>query len=139
MADTGAFDLASILHQLPAAAETMLVDTRLTDEPAASCRVFRIYTTVPAHYHETCDEYLLVISGRGTIFLGDSAPFEVAPGQLVYFKKGTVYGLTIIEEPFAFLAVDTPRRDPRDIHFVNPADGTPETFIKTTQLHGRRT
>ena len=132
---SGAFDLAAIVQRFPATAETMLVDTRLTDEPDASCRVFRIYTTVPAHYHATCDEYLLVISGRGTIFLGESDPFEVAPGQLVFFKKGTVHGLTIIEEPFVFLSVDTPRRDPRDIHFVNPADGTPDTFIKTRQLY----
>jgi quercetin dioxygenase-like cupin family protein len=136
MADSyGTFDLDAILKQFPASADTMLVDTRLTDEAAASCRVFRIYTTVPAHYHSTCDEYLLVISGRGTIFLGDSAPFEVSPGQLLFFKKGTVHGLSIIEEPFAFLAVDTPRRDPRDITFVNPADGTPDTFIKTKQLY----
>ena len=97
--------------------------------------MFRIYQTVPAHYHATCDEYLLVIAGRGTIFIGTSDPFEVAPGQLVFFKKGTVHGLTIIEDPFVFLSVDTPRRHPRDITFVNPADGTPDTFIKTRNLY----
>ena len=129
------FDINAIAKKFPDRAETMLVDTRLTDEQEASSRVFRIYTNVPAHYHATCDEYLLVISGRGTIFLDESDPFEVAPGQLVFFKKGTVHGLTIIEEPFVFLSVDTPRRDPRDIHFVNPADGTPDTFIKTRQLY----
>lgn len=131
----GAFDLDTIVKNFPATSETMLIDTRLTDEPEASCRVFRIYRTVPAHYHATCDEYLLVIAGRGTIFLGDSEPFEVKPGQLVFFKKGTVHGLSIIEEPFMFLSVDTPRRDPRDITFVNPSDGTPDTFIKTRNLY----
>jgi mannose-6-phosphate isomerase-like protein (cupin superfamily) len=54
-----------------------------------------------AHYHKTCDEYLLVLAGRGTIFL----------------------------------AIDTPRRDPKEITFVNPADGTPETFIKSRRLY----
>jgi hypothetical protein len=34
------------------------------------------------------------------------------------------------EEPIVFLSVDTPRRDPKDIIFVNPEDGTPETFIR---------
>jgi hypothetical protein len=29
-----------------------------------------------------------------------------------------------------FLAIDAPRRDPKDIIFVNPADGTPDTFIR---------
>jgi mannose-6-phosphate isomerase-like protein (cupin superfamily) len=132
---SGAWDLDAIVKRFPASSDTMLIDTRLTDEPEASCRVFRIYRTVPAHYHATCDEYLLVISGRGTIFIGDSAPFEVTPGRLVFFKKGTVHGLTVIEHPFAFLSVDTPRRDPKDITFVNPADGTPETFIATRTLY----
>jgi len=131
----GAFDINEIVKRFPASADTMLVDTRLTDEPEASCRVFRIYRDVPPHYHSTCDEYLLVISGRGTIFLGQSEPFEVSPGQLVFFKKRTVHGLTVIQEPFVFLSVDTPRRDPKDITFVNPSDGTAETFIKTRTLY----
>ena len=29
-----------------------------------------------------------------------------------------------------FLAIDTPRRSPKDIIFVNPEDGTPESFIQ---------
>jgi len=136
--DSGAprvYDLDAIVKRFPASSDTMLIDTRLTDEPEASSRVFRIYRDVPAHYHATCDEYLLVLAGRGTIFLGDSEPFEVAPGQLLFFKKRTVHGLTVIEHPFVFLSVDTPRRDPKDITFVNPADGTPETFIKTRNLY----
>ena len=131
----GAFDLDAIVKRFPPTSDTMLIDTRLTDEMEASARVFRIYTNVPAHFHKTCDEYLVVLAGRGTIFLGDSEPFEVTPGQLVFFKKGTVHGLTIIEEPFVFFAVDTPRRDPRDITFVSPGDGTPETFIKSRTLY----
>ncbi len=35
----------------------------------------------------------------------------------------------IFDRPVVFLAIDTPRRDPRDIIFVNPEDGTPESFI----------
>ena len=131
----GAYDLDAIVKRFPATSDTMLIDTRLTDETEASSRVFRIYRDVPAHYHATCDEYLLVLAGRGTIFIGDSEPFEVAPGRLLFFKKWTVHGLTVIENPFVFLAVDTPRRDPRDITFVNPADGTPETFIKSRTLY----
>jgi hypothetical protein len=41
-----------------------------------------------------------------------------------------VHGIAILEAPLVFLAIDTPRRDPRDITFVNPADGTPDTFIR---------
>jgi hypothetical protein len=77
---------------------------------------------VPARYHATCDDYLFVIGVRGTICMGEADPFEVSPGRLVFFKKGTVHALTVIEEPFVFLSVDMPRRDPKDIPFVNPAN-----------------
>src|SRR3954469_2039825 len=102
------FDIAAIARSFPEHADTLLIDTRLTDEPAASARVFRIYTTVPPHYHATCDEYLFVISGRGLFFLGDNPPFEVAPGQLLFFKQGIVHGMTAITEgPMVFMSVDT--------------------------------
>jgi mannose-6-phosphate isomerase-like protein (cupin superfamily) len=133
---TTVFDLHAIANNFPATATTMLIDTRLTDEQAASARVFRVYTPAPAHYHATCDEYLLVLSGRALFFLGDQPPFEAGPGQLIFFKKATVHGMPeILEEPFVVFAVDTPRRDPTDVIFVNPADGTPDTFIQSKILY----
>jgi mannose-6-phosphate isomerase-like protein (cupin superfamily) len=133
---TAVFDIDKIAATFPATAETMLIDTRLTDEHHSSSRVFRVYRPTPAHYHATCDEYLYVISGRATFFLGDSPHFEVGPGQLIFFKQGTVHGTPeILEEPFIVLAVDTPRRDPRDIIFIHPADGTPESFIQSQSLY----
>jgi mannose-6-phosphate isomerase-like protein (cupin superfamily) len=133
---TAVFDLHAIAANFPATADTMLIDTRLTDEDYASARVFRVYTAVPAHYHSTCDEYLLVLSGRAKFFLGDDPPFEAGPGQLIFFKQATVHGTPeILEEPFVVFAVDTPRRDPKDVHFVNPSDGTPETFIQSKVLY----
>jgi mannose-6-phosphate isomerase-like protein (cupin superfamily) len=130
------FDINAIARKFPDTAETMLVDTRMTDEPEASSRVFRIYTNVPAHYHATCGEYLFVVSGRCMFSMGGMKPFEAGPGQLVFFKKGTVHAIELMdEEPLVFLSVDTPRRDPKDVIFVNPADGTPETFIQTRKLY----
>jgi hypothetical protein len=35
----------------------------------------------------------------------------------------------IFEEPLVFLSIDTPRRQPTDIIFVDPRDGSPETFM----------
>jgi mannose-6-phosphate isomerase-like protein (cupin superfamily) len=56
---------------------------------------------------------------------------EFGPGHLLFFRRGVVHALPkIIEEPVVFLSVDTPRRDPRDIIFVNAEDGTPESFIR---------
>jgi mannose-6-phosphate isomerase-like protein (cupin superfamily) len=110
----------------------MLLDTYLTDEIAASSRVFRVYRETPAHYHEGSDEYLYVLSGKGTFWMGDpSNGAEFAPGDLLFFKRRIVHALPrMLEGPVVFLAIDTPRRDPKDIVFVNRADGTPETFIR---------
>jgi mannose-6-phosphate isomerase-like protein (cupin superfamily) len=129
--DVGRFDLNEIAAAFPAQAETLLLDTYLTDEESGSARVFRVYRPTPPHYHATSHEYLYVLSGRGTFWLGSPAAIgEFRPGHLLYFKRGTVHALPdILEGPVVFLAVDTPRRDPRDIIFVDPADGTPDSFI----------
>jgi mannose-6-phosphate isomerase-like protein (cupin superfamily) len=126
------FNLNQVAKSFPDTAETMLLDTYLTDEIAASSRVFRVYRETPAHYHEGSDEYLYVLSGRGTFWMGDpSNGAEFTPGDLLFFKRRVVHALpSILETPVVFLAIDTPRRDPKDIIFVNPADGTPETFIR---------
>jgi mannose-6-phosphate isomerase-like protein (cupin superfamily) len=126
------FNLNQVAKSFPDTAETMLLDTYLTDEMAASSRVFRVYRETPAHYHEGSDEYLYVLSGRGTFWMGDpSNGAEFGPGDLLFFKRRVVHALpSILETPVVFLAIDTPRRDPKDIIFVNPADGTPETFIR---------
>jgi mannose-6-phosphate isomerase-like protein (cupin superfamily) len=130
------FDINAIAGKFPPSSDTMLVDTRLTDEKEASCRVFRIYVDVPAHYHATCDEYLLVVAGRGLFRIGAGEWFEARVGQLIFFKKATPHAIKLLDDqPLVFLAVDTPRRDPKDIIFVNPADGTPETFIQTKKLY----
>jgi mannose-6-phosphate isomerase-like protein (cupin superfamily) len=131
-ADRKIFDIPALAATLPETAETMLTDIRLTDEEAASCRVFRVYRPVPGHFHTSCDEYLYVLSGAAQIAITNDPPHEIRPGELVFFKKNTVHAIPqIIEHPFTVLAIDTPRRPPEDVHFVNPADGTPETFIKT--------
>jgi mannose-6-phosphate isomerase-like protein (cupin superfamily) len=134
--DSAVFNINEIASRFPGTADTMLVDTRLTDETHASSRIFRAYHPTPAHYHATCDEYLLVLSGRATFFFRDDPPFELGPGQLVFFKQGTVHGAPeILEHPFVVFAVDTPRRDPADIIFVNPEDGTADTFIQSKALY----
>jgi mannose-6-phosphate isomerase-like protein (cupin superfamily) len=128
----GRFDVNEIAKTFPPTADTLLLDTYLTNEEAASARIFRVYKETPPHYHATCDEYLYVLSGRGTFWMGSPENTgEFAPGNLLFFKRGTVHALpTILEWPVVFLSIDTPRRDPKDIIFVNPEDGTPEDFIQ---------
>jgi len=125
------FNVAEIAARFPETAETLLVDEYLTNREAASARVFRVYKGTPPHYHAGCDEYLFVLSGRGTFWMGDAeTEAEFGPGQLLFFEKGTVHALPkIIEEPVVFLSVDTPRRLPTDIVFADPDSGSAETFL----------
>lgn len=127
------FKPSEIARSFPETADTLLLDTYLTDEDAASARVFRVYRETPPHYHIGSDEYLYVLSGTGTFWMGtDSNAGEFAPGDLLFFKRRVVHALPkILEGPVVFLSFDTPRRDPKDIIFVNGEDGTPESFIRT--------
>jgi mannose-6-phosphate isomerase-like protein (cupin superfamily) len=126
------FDVAAVAATLPETADTMIVDHRMTDEPEASARVFRVYRPTPAHFHETSDEYLYVLSGRAMFFMGDEPLFEVHPGQLLFFKKRTIHGMpTILEHPVVFMSVDTPRRPPGDIVFVEADKYTADDFVRT--------
>ena len=126
------FDIIALAATLPETSETTLRDLRLTDEETASCRIFRTYRPAPMHFHTSCDEYLYVLQGRGVFLIAGEEPRELGPGELVHFKKRTVHGMPqILQHPFVVLAIDTPRRPPEDVHFVNLADGTAEMFIQT--------
>jgi len=63
--------------------------------------LFRVYRGTPPHYHAQCDEYLYVLSGRGTFWMKDaSTKAEFGPGQLLFFERGTVHALPeILAEP----------------------------------------
>jgi len=126
------FDLNAVARAFPPQAQSMLLDRYLVDREHASARVFRVYRGTPPHYHRNCDEFLFVLSGRGTFWIGDetnSGAFE--PGHFLFFERGVVHALPeLLEEPVIFLSLDTPRRQPDDIHFVHPEDGTPASFIQ---------
>ena len=132
--DHAIFDVAESVRGLPETSDTLVADHRFTDDAAASARVFRVYRPTPPHYHTTCDEYLYALSGRCLMQFGDAPAVEVGPGQLVFFKRGVVHSVpALLEEPVVFLWVDTPRRGPRDIRFVEPGTGTPEGFMRQTE------
>src|SRR5271154_5170374 len=93
------FDLKQIGESFPPKADTLLLDTYLTNEESASARVFRVYRGTPPHYHAGSDEYLYVLSGRGTFWMESSANGgEFSPGDFLFFKRGTVHALPDIFE-----------------------------------------
>ena len=127
----GRFDVGAIAASLPETSATLLADHYLTDRPSGSARVFRVYRPVPAHYHRGCDEYLYVLSGRGTFWMGDASNAAAfGPGQLLVFDRGTVHAMPELHEhPVTFLSIDTPRREPTDVVFVDPEAASSESFM----------
>lgn len=126
------FDIPKLAATLPETSDTMLRDLRLVDREAASCRIFRTYRPVAPHFHVSCDEYLYVLQGRAMFQIGEEAACEIGPGMLIHFPQRTVHSMpALIEEPFVVLAIDTPRRPPEDVTFVDPTDGDAASFIAT--------
>ena len=134
---SGRFDTTAIAHSFPDQATSLLLDHYMTDEPEASTRIFRVYRPTPPHFHKLSNEHLYVISGRGTFWMQSPEDVsEFGPGTFLVFKKETVHAMPeIFEGPVVFLAIDTPRREPTDIHFVNPEDGTPQSFIQSKDTY----
>jgi mannose-6-phosphate isomerase-like protein (cupin superfamily) len=132
----GRFSIKEVAGSFPNTADTLLIDRYLTNGEEASTRVFRVYTATPPHYHVKSDEYLYVFSGHGTFWIDDLCnQAEFRAGDLLYFKRGMVHALPdILKGPVVFLAIDVPRREPKDIVFVNLKDGTPEGFIAASPL-----
>lgn len=128
-------DLNEIAKAFPERADSLLLDRYLVDRETASARSFRVYRETPPHFHKKCDEYLYVLSGRGTFWIGSAEHHgEFGPGTFMFFERGTVHALpTIVEQPVIFLSIDVPRREAGDIHFVHPEDGTPESFIQAAR------
>jgi mannose-6-phosphate isomerase-like protein (cupin superfamily) len=126
------FNLEELALRFPEQADTLLLDRYLVDRESASVRIFRVYRGTPPHYHVRCDEHLYVLSGKGTFWMEDPKNGgEFIPGCFLFFRRGTVHALPkIVDDPVVFLSIDVPRRDPDDIIFVDPVDGSPRSFVK---------
>lgn len=123
------FDVFAEMDDLPDESDAMLTDVYFSDFPEASSRIFRIYQTLPLHYHEECDEHLYVVSGEGLFHL-DGTEQLARPGAFLRFARRQVHGFPQIDaHPFVVLAIDVPRRRPDDIVFINPDDGDPQKFM----------
>lgn len=85
--DSARFDLNEFARSFPESAQTLLLDTYLTNEPAASARVFKVYRGTPPHYHATCGEYLLVLSGKGTFWMGEAGGFRARPPAVLQARR----------------------------------------------------
>jgi mannose-6-phosphate isomerase-like protein (cupin superfamily) len=124
------FDIREITRKFPNHAESTIVDTYLTDQASASSRLFRIYYPIPPHYHATCEEHLYLLTGRVAFTIADQAPRILEPGELVIFDRNTVHSISeVLAGPAVFLTVDSPRRAPGDVIYMNWDDARIRPFV----------
>lgn len=113
------FNLNEIASEFPATATDIMKDIRMAQGRSASCRLVRMYSQLPLHFHETSDENVYVVSGKAIFQLGEERR-EICAGMFIRFPRGTHHAvLEILEEPLLTLTVDTPCRPVEDITYVN--------------------
>jgi mannose-6-phosphate isomerase-like protein (cupin superfamily) len=102
--------------------------------------VFRLYRPLPKHLHKTCDEHLVLLGGEVDFTIENEAPRRLRAGQMVTFLRNTVHSIMPVEgaAPGVFFTVDTPRRDPDDVHFVSPAEAAGLPFVTHLADYGPR-
>jgi mannose-6-phosphate isomerase-like protein (cupin superfamily) len=131
------FDLAEIKSRFPDTAESMIMDAYLSDHASASTRLFRLYHPLPRHYHLTCDEHLLLLEGEVDFAIADEPAKRLRAGQMVTFLRETVHAIMPVPDaPAVFLTTDTPRRFPRDVHFVDPLPSPARAFVTHLSDYG---
>jgi mannose-6-phosphate isomerase-like protein (cupin superfamily) len=73
---------------------------------------------VGKHYHSGSDEIQYILSGSGTVWLGDTQR-QVKPGDLVIIPKGTNHaGAVMMSGPIKAIAIKIPPQAAGDTHFV---------------------
>ena len=87
-----------------------------------------------------CDEHLLLLDGAADFMLADEPLRRLRAGQMVMFRRNVVHAIQPVEcaAPAIFLTVDTPRRAPDDVHFVDPADAAGLRFVTHLAGYGSR-
>ncbi len=74
---------------------------------------------VAKHFHSTSDEVQYILSGSGTMWLGDTQR-SIKAGDLIMIPKGVNHGGTIpASGTFKAIAIKLPPQAPGDTHFVN--------------------
>jgi len=73
----------------------------------------------PKHTHADANEFQYVVSGTGTVWLGDQQR-PIHPGDLIIIPKGTVHGGSVpaAGEEIKIFAIKMPPQAPDDFHPV---------------------
>ncbi len=75
-------------------------------------------TTIGTHFHTVCDEYVIVVGGRGEILVnGEWKPVKV--GDVHVCPRGIAHDTRALEENLQYLSIFTPHLPPgTDINWL---------------------
>ena len=94
------------------------------DDPQVSIARARVapgQTTRWHRLHEVCERYL-VLEGRGVVEVGDMAPAEVGPGDVVLIPPGVAQRITSAgDSDLVFLAICSPPFTEQAYEDITPA------------------
>lgn len=76
--------------------------------------------SIPLHYHADHDEFVVIVSGRGRMVLGQ-VEYEAKPGAIFFVPRGTLHAFHPVgKEPAGAVSVFGPAFDGKDRIFVDP-------------------
>lgn len=120
------FFTSILLLPIPALAQCTSTDTlrlrgnspirsqALYSDSACSSFVLEIDRNVKPHYHKTHSEHVVVLSGKGTMRLGETR-MNVKAGDVIFIPKGTVHSVEVLDEaPLKVLSIQAPFFDGKD-------------------------
>lgn len=114
-----------LIHLQDFYAQRALPETGVDSQVAFDCprtqlmiRTAAKGTTVGTHFHTVCDEYVIVVGGKGEILVnGEWKPVKM--GDVHVCPRGIVHDTRALEENLQYLSIFTPHLPPgTDINWL---------------------
>ncbi len=107
-------NVAVLLHLSGHYAQRILPEKGVDSEVAYECPRTQMMirtavkgTTIGHHFHTVCDEYVIVVGGRGEILV-NGAWVPVKAGDVHVCPRGIVHDTRALEENLQYLSIFTP-------------------------------
>lgn len=94
--------------------KTPIRSLALYSDSACSSFLLEIDRTVKPHLHRNHTEHVVVLSGKGTMKLGDNR-LEIKAGDVIFIPKSTVHSVEVVGAiPLKVLSIQAPFFDGQD-------------------------
>lgn len=92
--------------------ENILPHSLFSDENATSVLLW-IKQGVKPHYHASHSEHVVVLSGKGTMRLGDEM-LDIRKGDIIFIPKGTIHSVQVKSRVLKVISIQAPEFDGSD-------------------------